>query len=128
MFYQGDSILLLFPLQKQMTTTCHVESKDQVSIEHFFPKSNITSDWKRKIEIKLFIQSAFTSWCRLMGIIRIHLMIYFLEGMFPCKSKGFHNFSLECIKHDKHYLKSRIEMWWQRTNRSWSPWRPWGYR
>ena len=56
-----------------------MESKDQVSVEHFFSKSNITSDWKRKIEIKLFIQSAFASGSRLMGIIRIHLMIYFLE-------------------------------------------------
>ena len=36
-------------------------------------------DWKRKIEITLFIQSAFASGSRLMGIICIHLMIYFLE-------------------------------------------------
>ncbi len=56
-----------------------VESKDQVSVGHFFSKSNITSDWKRKIEIKLFIQSAFAGGSHLTGIIRIHLMIYFLE-------------------------------------------------
>ena len=42
-------------------------------------KQNKTSDWKRKIEIKLFIQSDFASGRRLMGIIRIRLMIYFLE-------------------------------------------------
>ncbi len=57
-----------------------VESKDQVSIEHFFSKSNITSDWKRKIEIKLFIQSIFASGSHLMGIIRFHLMIDFLTS------------------------------------------------
>ncbi len=45
-----------------------VESKDQVSVDHFFSNSNITSDWKRKIEIKLFIQNAFASGSRLMGI------------------------------------------------------------
>ncbi len=56
-----------------------MESKDQVSVEDFFSKSNITSDWKRKIEIKLFIQSDFASGSHSMGIIRIHLMIYFLE-------------------------------------------------
>ncbi len=53
--------------------------KDQVSIENFFSKSNITSDWKRKIEIKLFIQIANASGSCLMGIICIHVMIYFLE-------------------------------------------------
>ncbi len=56
-----------------------VEYKDQVSVEHFFSESNMTSDLKRKIEIKLFNQCAFASGSRLMGIIRIHLMIYFLE-------------------------------------------------
>ncbi len=56
-----------------------MESKHQVSVDHFFSKSNITSDWKRKIEIKLFIQSAFADGSRLMGIICIHLMNYFLE-------------------------------------------------
>ncbi len=34
--------------------------------------------------MKLFIPSAFASGIRLMGIIRIHLMIYFLE----CGIKG----------------------------------------
>ncbi len=58
-----------------------MESKDQINIEHLFSKSNITSDWKRKIEIKLFIQSAFASGSHLMGITYIHLMIYFLECM-----------------------------------------------
>ncbi len=49
--------------------------------------SNITSDWKRKIEIKLFIQSAFASGSRLMGIIHIHLMIYFLECVIGSRTK-----------------------------------------
>ncbi len=34
------------------------------------------------IEIKRFIQSAFASGSRLMGISRIHLIIYFLECIF----------------------------------------------
>ncbi len=35
--------------------------------------------WHIVLEIKLSIQSDFASGSRLMGIIRIHLMIYFLE-------------------------------------------------
>ncbi len=61
-----------------------VEYKDQVSVKQFFSKSNITSDLKRKIEIKL------ASGSRLMGIIHIHLMIYFLE----CSCKGNLNISV----------------------------------
>ena len=58
-----------------------MEYKDPISVGHFFSKSNITSELKRKIEIKLFIQSDFASGSRLMGIICIHLMIHFLECM-----------------------------------------------
>ncbi len=47
-------------------------------------KSSITSDLKRKIVIKLFIQSAFASGSRLMGITRIHLMACFLHVHEEC--------------------------------------------
>ncbi len=58
----------------------NIKIKSALSIhKQFFSKSNITSDLKRKIEIKLFIQSAFASGSRLMGIIHIHLIIYLLE-------------------------------------------------
>ncbi len=56
-----------------------VEYKDQVSVEHFFSKTNITSDFKRKIGIKLSIQCSLPSGRRLMAIFHIHLLIYFLE-------------------------------------------------
>ena len=56
-----------------------MEYKDQVSVEHLFSKTNIISDFKRKIEIKLSIQCSLSSGRRLMAIIHIHLMIYFLE-------------------------------------------------
>ncbi len=42
-------------------------------------KTAFESCSKTKIEIKLFIQSAFATGSRLMGTICIHLMIYFLE-------------------------------------------------
>ena len=67
-----------------------VKIKSVLSI--FFSKSNITSDWKGKIEIKLFIQIAFANASRLMGIICIHLMIYFLG----C-TKGFPNLKILLI-------------------------------
>ncbi len=56
-----------------------MEYEDQVRAEHFFSKTNITSDFKKKIEIKLSIQGSLRSGRRLMAIIHIHLMIYFLE-------------------------------------------------
>ena len=54
-------------------------NKDQVSVEHVYSKTNITSDFKRKIEIKLSIQCLLPSGRRLMANIHIHLMIYFLD-------------------------------------------------
>ncbi len=37
-------------------------------------------NFRLHVEIKLSIQSNFASGSRLMGIIRIHLMIYFLHS------------------------------------------------
>ena len=59
-----------------------VAYEDLVSVEHFFSVKlmcNITSDLKRKIEIKVSIQRSLHSGRCLMAIIHIHLIIYFLE-------------------------------------------------
>ncbi len=53
--------------------------KAQVSVEHFFSKTNITSDFNRKIEIKLSIQCLLSSGHRLMAHIQISLMIYLMS-------------------------------------------------